>query len=119
MSNGQSCVVVSVVVKFGQDNVVEFDFFLEGYCSVDCVLINYGVNDEEGFVRVGSSFDVSCLSYYFGVDVQMISGVDDDDVVQFVFGFCDGIMGYLDGIFNFVVRFRSEDVYFGMFFDYL
>ena len=95
------------------------DSLLEGHRSVDRVLTNHGVNDEEGLVRVGSSLDVSRLSHHLGVDTQTTSGVDDDDVVQLVLGLCDGITGYLDGIPNSVARFRSEDVHPGTFSDHL
>lgn len=96
---------MGVFVEFGEYDFGEVDIFLEGFCCVYGVLFDYCVDDEQYFVGVDCFVDVCGLFYQFGVDVEVVGGVDDDDVVLLVVCVFDVVVGDFDWVVDVVVWF--------------
>ena len=74
-----------VTIQLGEYDPVETDSLAERVRSVDCVLADHGVDDEEDLVRMNGITDVNSLLHHFGVDAEPAGGVDDDHVIEATF----------------------------------
>lgn len=103
---------MGVVVGFGQYYVGQWQCFGKYFGGVGCVLVGYCVDYEQCFDWCDCGVQCFDFVYYCLVDVEVISGIDQQYIDDFVLCGCDCCFGDVDWI---LVGFGGEEVYFDLF----
>ncbi|CAI8323155.1 MAG: Uncharacterised protein [Cellulomonadaceae bacterium TMED98] len=106
--NAESRATFLVTVEFGEHHTGEVDTVLEGFGRVDGVLTDHGVDHKQHFVRVHGFSNRPSLGHHLFVDTGSTSGVDDDNVVEFVCGKTNRVFGDFHRVAHTTSWFRSK-----------
>lgn len=66
--DGKCCIIVCIVIEFGQYYIVVVDLVIEGFGCIYCILFGYRVYYKQCFIRLYCFFDVGDFFYYFFVN---------------------------------------------------
>ena len=94
LADGQCGTTAGVAVQLGEDHAGEVDAVAEGLGSLDGILADHRVDDEENFIGVDGIADIAGLGHQGLVDAEAAGGIDNDDVVLGALGFLDTLLGH-------------------------
>ena len=93
LTDGQRGTTAGVAIELGEHDTGEVHAVTEGLGSLDGVLADHRVDDEEDFIWVHSVADIASLRHERFVDTEAAGGIDDDHVVLGALGFLDTGLG--------------------------
>ena len=84
-----------VAVHAGEYDAGDGEGIVKRLGGVDCVLAGHGIDDEQGFCRVGGGAHLADFVHQLLIDGQAAGGVEDDDVEAFAAADIHGAIGDL------------------------
>ena len=97
----QSRTTACVTIQFSQNDTVEIESVVEGFCCVDSVLTCHGVNDKKRFVGRDSVFYFRNLCHHLFINGKTTCRIHDDNITALLFRFNNGVQSDLNRVFVF------------------
>src|SRR6187399_704937 len=90
--NGKRGATAGITVHFGENESVESQLLVKLLSTLDGVLAEHGIGNEQNFVRLDRFLDLAKFLHQRFINVQSSGGIDNENIVSGIAGFAQGVL---------------------------